>query len=288
VAVDGTDERLKVELSGLPIYDRNRVFIGYRGFGVCRDIDRINVLAQMRRGTTVFTPTTSAAAADLAARSREALAAVMAGSRAGGPRDAGDERPLLSLVPAAKNVVPFRGAGASTDAKSPTLSPALSPALSPVERNAFRELARQLTARLKGENGDGEAAEHPNSQPMPSEPEASPVDDRQAAASSIAAREAAHARTSANAASDRPLLDRLPIGVLVYRFDQLLYANRAFLDWTGYEDLHALIDAGGLDTLFVEGGLSPEGEITGQGKSITIAASSGDKLPVAGRLFSLP
>ena len=114
--VDGTDERLKVELSGLPIYDRNRVFIGYRGFGVCRDVERINVLAQMRRGTTVFTPTTSAAAADLAARSREALAAVMGGSRAGAARrrgrDAGDERPPLSLVPSAKNVVPFRSGGA--------------------------------------------------------------------------------------------------------------------------------------------------------------------------------
>ena len=120
---------------------------------------------------------------------------------------------------------------------------------------------------------------------MPSEPEASPVDDRTAAAASIAAREAAHPRAPSGAASDRPLLDRLPIGVLVYRFDQLLYANRAFLDWTGYEDLHALTDAGGLDTLFVEGGLSPAGEITGQGRSITIAASQ--RRQAAGRRASV-
>jgi signal transduction histidine kinase len=30
-------ERLTVELSGLPIFDRERVFRGYRGFGICRD-----------------------------------------------------------------------------------------------------------------------------------------------------------------------------------------------------------------------------------------------------------
>ena len=34
----------------------------------------------------------------------------------------------------------------------------------------------------------------------------------------------------------RPILDRLPIGILVYRLNNLIYANRAFLDWTGYRD----------------------------------------------------
>ncbi len=47
--VDDTSERLPVELSGLPVFDRDRSFRGYRGFGVCRDIDRINQLARARR-----------------------------------------------------------------------------------------------------------------------------------------------------------------------------------------------------------------------------------------------
>ena len=34
--IDGTDARLPVELSGLPVFDRERNFHGYRGFGVCR------------------------------------------------------------------------------------------------------------------------------------------------------------------------------------------------------------------------------------------------------------
>ena len=47
--VDDGGERLPVELSGLPVFDRDRQFRGYRGFGVCRDLDRINQLARARR-----------------------------------------------------------------------------------------------------------------------------------------------------------------------------------------------------------------------------------------------
>ena len=46
--VDG-GARLPVELSGLPIYDRARNFAGYRGFGVCRDLDGLARLDALRR-----------------------------------------------------------------------------------------------------------------------------------------------------------------------------------------------------------------------------------------------
>ena len=39
---------LPVELSGLPIFDAARNFIGYRGFGVCRDFDALARLAALR------------------------------------------------------------------------------------------------------------------------------------------------------------------------------------------------------------------------------------------------
>jgi signal transduction histidine kinase len=47
--VDDGAERLTVELSGLPIFDRERVFCGYRGFGICRDARRIAALIVARR-----------------------------------------------------------------------------------------------------------------------------------------------------------------------------------------------------------------------------------------------
>src|SRR5262249_57401610 len=56
------------------------------------------------------------------------------------------------------------------------------------------------------------------------------------------------------AASDngeRAVLDRLPVGVLVYRGDILLHANRALLEWSAFEDLQAIADARGLERLFV-------------------------------------
>jgi PAS domain S-box-containing protein len=324
--VDGSADRLRVELSGLPIYDRNRSFLGYRGFGVCRDVDRIATLAMMRRSAhgTMHAGPAASEEADTAAR------------------------PALTVVPSARNVVPFR---------SPTPAEAKVPGLSPVERNAFHELARQLTARLKGDAAQPEqTAEPASSTPAPpaddaavalppepaappaaaaAEPVDAPVDlapppapdadiepDRPAAAAEtltdtntptapdamdepvpdlIAAPAAAETAAQPCAAAEatpapaaiadpepreQPLLDRIPLGVLVYRHDTLLYANRAFLEWTGHTHLDALAAAGGLDSLFVadaDGSAAP-----GDGaKTLTIGTPQGDKRAVEGRLFSI-
>ena len=40
--------RLAVELSGLPIHDAQRNFVGYRGFGVCRDLEGLTRLDGLR------------------------------------------------------------------------------------------------------------------------------------------------------------------------------------------------------------------------------------------------
>ena len=63
--------RLPVELSGLPVYDRARQFAGYRGFGVCRDIDGLTRLAALRRSEFFSDPPAAQppSAADLSARS---------------------------------------------------------------------------------------------------------------------------------------------------------------------------------------------------------------------------
>jgi PAS domain S-box-containing protein len=264
--VDGSADRLKVELSGLPIFDRNRSFLGYRGFGVCRDVDRIATLAAMRRlaaGRVQPPP------ADVAPAAPEPDVAPPADITPPAddpsppePAPIPEVRPTLTVVPAARNVVPFRSNAPGAEAKTP--------ALSPVERNAFHELARQLTARLKGETARD--AEVPDAAGA-----AAPVAD-------IAA--------DAPGATERPLLDRVPVGLLVYRLDTLLYANRAFLDWTGHDSLDALAQAGGLDTLFVAGG---EGALdrdadaaAGAGRTLAIATPRGDKTPVEARLFSVP
>src|SRR5581483_7532552 len=131
------------------------------------------------------------------------------------------------------NVVPFR----------PPVQAESAPALTPVERNAFSELANRLTARLRSSKDKPDEAEQIAPQTA-TEPLAEAVPDP------TAAPQAGRVPAAAISADQLPILDRLPIGVLVYRLDKLIYANRAFLDWTGYPDLRALEDAGGLDALF--------------------------------------
>jgi PAS domain S-box-containing protein len=63
------------------------------------------------------------------------------------------------------------------------------------------------------------------------------------------------------------------VGVLIYRLDRLLYANPAFLERIGYQSLHALEQAGGLDALYVEPGVSTASSTSDTGTPVTISAS---------------
>src|SRR5581483_5736184 len=228
--VEGTRERIAVELSGLPIYDRDRIFRGYRGFGVCRDIARIDEVLKHRAETPAGTPDAAKPPAP------EKIA------------------PSVVTVRAGENVLPFRG---MTGDDNSTLSPS--------ERNAFSELAQQLSARLRN------ADEHLRSG-RPIEPQA--IDPN-----------AAPAPVAAPAAQDdvRPLLNGMPFGILVHRHGQFLYANKSFLAWTGHETLTDFEQAGGLDSLFLEGG-----KHDGDGQSLMIETPHGDRKPTHARLFTVP
>jgi PAS domain S-box-containing protein len=260
--VDGTDETLTVELSGLPVFDRERHFGGYRGFGVCRDARRISMAASLRE------PGGDAPAPEAPAAEPPAPEKPVA-----------EERPMLSVVPQAENVVPFRAANDK------------SPALSPVERSAFHELAQELTTRLQhakaheeaqaqshetaGEAGEDTAAEEPRVMGFvpPREP-AEPEPARPAAT--------VFPRVIRD---DRAILDRMPTGVLVYRLELPLYANDAFLKWSGYDSITALTTAGGLDVLFVEMGEKTAGA---DGHPLRVTSNRGKQTPAEGRLFTAP
>jgi PAS domain S-box-containing protein len=264
---DDTSERLPVELSGLPVFDRDRGFRGYRGFGVCRDIERINQLARARRERPIgfmpppdqavqpaLTPVTPPVP-DPTTIAEPAEAATAAPT---------PDRTPVSVAPGAANVLQFR--------PSPPPEPKTPPTLSPVERKAFRELAQELTARLRGPQ-QAPAAE--------SDAEILPAEHSPAAAADTALSPAAQA------VNEHVLLDRIPIGVLIYRHDRLLYANRHFLEWTGYENLDAIEAAGGLNKLFAEPAADALAE-TGGAQVLSILTHGGDKRPVEGRMFTVP
>jgi PAS domain S-box-containing protein len=236
--VEGSDERLPVELSGLPIYDRDRLFRGYRGFGVCRDIARIENLMNRR-----FVP-----------------------------EEPGRDEP--GPGGASENIVPFRNSADGDPNGNGTT-------LTPVERTAFRELSSRLTARLQGADqlATGRAPSNDDERISAG----IPVADLGAAAVARAP-EPAPEKNPLDA--ERPLLDRLPVGVLIYRHSHFIYANPSFLTWTGHKTLSDFSEAGGLDMLFIE--THEQGGESGSGQSLRIANPAEEQTPVDARLFTIP
>ena len=193
--VDDDAERLAVEMSGLPVFDRERQFAGFRGFGICRDIDRLETIERRR---------------------------------ANPPSEPPAAKPAEAAQPTA-TVTPF-----------PT-----TPALSPGEHSAFQELARELGQRLKQPPAESTAPATDDFGPEPDLPQTPmPV--------FATPRGARHGDAARDVHEGRPIFDHLPVGILVYRLNNLIYANRPFLDWAGYPTLEALAEDGGLDCLYIE------------------------------------
>ena len=295
--VDG-GERLPVELSGLPVFDRARKFAGYRGFGVCHDLEGLTRLAALRRfELSIAPPVKRRLSADIVETDSEhASAADMPGEP-----DVMPSIPLESPPPAMtdktspqtdldkaveppKNVVPFRPVGEPR-----------SPALTPVENSAFDELARQLSARLERDDDSAIATSTPSeavAEPLRAPPVPEPPREQREPALDDVPQWLQRPEPPARGESrrDRALLDLLPTGILIYRLDRLLYANPAFLKRMGYPALQALEEAGGLDALYVEAGVSQASSTSEAGTPVTISATqpaAEHAEPTEARLFTI-
>jgi signal transduction histidine kinase len=279
--VDDTSERLPVELSGLPVFDRDRNFRGYRGFGVCRDIARINHLARARRERPIGFMTAPEAAPieidDIEARQSVVNADAQTATAAPQPVEAPARigRSVLGVAPTSANVVPFRQAPPG-EPKTPTLSP--------VERKAFGELAQELTARLRGAT-EAPAVAADGIETLPVEPLPGPSIEAAPSVPDVPT-ETEPTQKPAAPVIEPALLDRLPVGMLVYRHDGLIFANRHFLELTAYDNLDELVAAGGAAALFAEPDAATLADSEGA-KLLTIVTRRGDKLPVDGRLFTI-
>jgi PAS domain S-box-containing protein len=267
--VDG-GEPLAVELAGLPVYDRDRHFAGFKGFGVCRDLDGLSRLDDLRRLEPITPPPSPPA--DIVATDTEPEPPPIAPE----PPPPVAELPepdieansqqtdLDKAVETPPNVVPFRPLGETR-----------TPALTPVENSAFNELARQLSERLEREpDATGSVPEqmaHASAQAVTEPPPAPPPPEPPRALVEWLTEPEPPPR--GDSARDRTLLDLLPTGILIYRLDRLLYANPAFLARMGHASLHALEDAGGLDALYVEPGVSSASSTSEAGTPVTISAS---------------
>ena len=257
--------RGRVELSGMPVFDAARNFAGYRGFGIYREV--VSPPYDVDPAVAAVAPPAPDPAHQPASLSAAATPAVVETLF----------HPETEIVEPPQNVVPF-----------PLANDTRGPSLSVVENNAFDEIARRLTEqfddssgqRPTGAPGGAETIERPTA--PGGEEQAEPAASEQP---SWLAEAAPPAR--GDSGRDRALLDLMPAGILIYRLDRLLYANRVFLERTGFESLHALQEVGGLDALYVEPGPSSASSASDEGMPLTIAHSADDRAPSAARLFSI-
>jgi PAS domain S-box-containing protein len=277
--IDGLLERVPVELSGLPVFDRDRQFRGYRGFGVCRDVAR-------DRGA-VLQPLAAAPPPNDPAGRHEASAARRADTAHQPAGPANESRPQLTLVPAAKNVVPFRAIGPSMGDKRGLLSP--------VERPVLRDIGKAPdtpetpdSPRLAPVTQEPSAPSDPRRRELTAgDMEAAPLTPESLLIPSAFAPQVTAPPLAPPLASAGPTLDRLPMAVVVYRGNQLIYANRTLLDWTGYADLAAIEASRGLEGLFVEPHPASPAKLRDGGQALAIATRSGEALAVEARLFTV-
>ncbi|MGF9758593.1 PAS domain-containing sensor histidine kinase [Microvirga sp. 0TCS3.31] len=271
--IDNASLQVPVDWAGMPIFSSDRELSGFRGFGLLR-------MDAARKREVIEKPTEDEAGnqADLIAQSLV-------------PDDTFPFRPpeeLPSQEPEAESDVSdvenwFTNLREQVaEALSSTAPPQPAPqrklmdrqpsgsTLSDTERNAFREIARALGARLE---------DVPSQERIPDQPGA--PDETVSAAE----RDTPSGPASRPANGD-PILDRLPIGILIHRGERILFANRFLLDLTGYETVEQVRAEGGLVHLFrgspALGGSSDEDSavaLTTRGNenlAVTLRASSAE------------
>ena len=275
--IEGTELRVPIELAALPIYSRDRTFLGFSGFGVARmgDVEVDPEAAGLYRNRD-----------DAANNGKE-----KSSERA----DVGgyDKPVFVAESGQADNVIPLK----------PQRAPRDEGRLNDAERNAFREIAERLRREVLAEppqqsekeaspavittetsgagaavaltdmNGDAEevgpgfaiSSRGDDSTGMPAEPDDFPE----------------HIREQARKGVDTGLLAALPLPVLIHRQGQILYANRALLDILGYDNPTTINGAGGLGALFAD---TPDGGDDGDETAMSLQRRDGSTLLVAAHL----
>ncbi|HMN72118.1 MAG TPA: histidine kinase dimerization/phospho-acceptor domain-containing protein [Rhodoblastus sp.] len=199
------------------------------------------------------------------------------------------KEPAAGPAPSAANIVPLRPQSPARVAEPPHRAPA--PELSAGEKSAFEEIGRALGA----EPVVGDAEDEPKLSPAASKRARDlidlvarfgrsdePVEQARPAAPPLAA---VSPESSAKIAAELPernaaaVLERLPVGVVVSRFNVPIYANRTLLDLLDYADIDAFHAAGGLDRLFH--GRAPDSGVA------QIETRDGEVLPVDARVQAI-
>jgi PAS domain S-box-containing protein len=258
--IAGTAMRVPVDLAALPIYSRDRTFQGFRGFGVVR-LDRqveaahgIGVApapeAEPAAETEAPAPDTiepPALAITETPERRETDKVIRLAERRAAAQEAGPAGPLSPVERLAFREIGARLRAAGIDVADPAVAPEAEPQDEPAPASEGLAGASDVSAEREEPRPTDEivppadVSEILAAAPVPQEPDAevSVVEDSQP--------------VWGRGLADETLVGGLPIPALVHAGDTLHFANRAFLDLTGHDDLASLVAAGGIDGIFAEG-----------------------------------
>ena len=269
--IAGAAAAVPVGLGGLPAFDRDGRFDGYRGFGVIY-LERLVAAEPHQFGAAAVPAATPAAAPPALAKANVVHL-----------------RPL-TMVPKPASVPP-----AVEEARSASEGRA-DRTLSSDEQKAFEEIAVALRAEEANAEPSASEAAVPE-RPVPAlkaqegqAPQAAPSEDAGATApapSGVAARadhvdemggaRAAWLAQNGLGANAIAILDRLGQGLLVSRDEVPIYVNRTMLDLLGYADEDAFYAAGGMANLFEH--LPAAG-----GEAVNVRTATGETIAVQARL----
>ena len=281
--VDGSDNRIAAELSAFPVAERG-VFSGHRGLGILRPDDcRRETPPVTGSGTTVpesardkpietglpidrptvqIEPPTDPGDVDDAARKsvEQGVSANASGGLSTAELPAADD-PAKNSDSSAEpsNVVQLPGSKPMRQSETTRLSGS--------EQDAFRRIAETLgVKRAKTEKPEKRDTSGKKEKPPtpPAEP-ASPAPD-----------------------VGIDILNRIPVGVVIYRGDETLFANRTLLDLLDYEDLAAFAKSGGADTHFSDRSPDTAKSRSDEAKDqFSARRKDGSLIPVEARLRSV-
>ncbi|WP_306261516.1 PAS domain-containing sensor histidine kinase [Pararhizobium sp. IMCC21322] len=239
-----------IELSAMPVFDAEKRFQGYRGFGACQLQDQIITVDEP--------PVQDNYAAMPDEFSSDGMAA-----------DVFDDAepdvtvPKASVVDAGRQNEPDE-VPAIVDTR-PSSTQEYTKGLTPEERKAFEEIGKSLGKHavtqqaLAKQDLEKQTAEVPEAEisvtetPIAETPDLETPDletsDLETAGAEVAKAVASEAGTadqeqgSGTENSLRAMLDRIDTGVLVVRDDQVLFANRSLAEMAGYEDAQSYLAA---------------------------------------------
>jgi PAS domain S-box-containing protein len=185
--------------------------------------------------------------------------------------------PLRAVEPAVERSL-------ATPAPASAARPATSgiPRLTMSERTAFREIAKALGARF--EEDDAPLQETPDTSGVAAPAMEAPAQPQEANEIADAAPTPAPEPHDTDFAR---IIERLPVGVVIHRGDDLLLVNRALREMTGYDTMADLAEEGGLARI-VHGraGAMARAEIDVAGP-MSLGTRRGESIPVEIRLTTV-